>query len=102
MAINTGGAVSTLLIDDHASCVSASALLAQQDCCGTITAAANGELGYNVGLARFITPLRSIVDDDAPRPCADRDLGGDGIALGVDDRHLVVGSVGGIEAGAVA
>lgn len=101
MAINTGGAVSTLLIDDHASCVSASALLAQQDCCATITAAVNGGLVHIV-LARFITPLRSIVDDDAPRPCADRDLGGDGIALGVDDRHLIVGAVGGIEAGAVA
>lgn len=49
MAINTSGGVSILLIDDHAIVrVGFRTLLAQQDWCGTITEAANGDHGYQL------------------------------------------------------
>lgn len=44
----------------------------------------------------------SVVDDDAPRRFADRDVGRDAVVLGVDHRDLVVGAVGGVEVSTVA
>ena len=66
MASNTGGGVSVLLIDDHAIVrVGFRTLLAQQDWCGTISEAANGELGYQ--LFREHRPAVIVMDLSMPK-----------------------------------